>query len=60
MDNSGAWAGIILIVAPILLWVAGIIVSIWIAYEIIWRAVRRGMREFNADPQLPRNRPRVW
>jgi hypothetical protein len=50
MFSSGLAAGgiiffIIYIVVSILL----ILLGIWISYSIIWRAVRRGMREFHKD-----------
>ena len=37
-----------------LVFTAGIIVlSVWITYTVIWRAVRRGMREFYSQrPEL--------
>ena len=47
LDLFGAFAGfgilafvIWLVVTPLLVWLA-----IWIQYTIIWKAVRRGMRE---------------
>lgn len=60
MDSSVGWAAFVLIVAPIVLSIAGVVVAIWVSYEVIWRGVRRGLREFYADPHLPRNRPRAW
>lgn len=53
-DPSGPLAallggGIILVIVWLLVTAAIIVLAIWITYTIIWRAVRRGMREWERD-----------
>lgn len=47
--DFGAFAGlgIIAFIVWLIFMAIVIIVSIWIQYTIIWKAVRRGMREFH-------------
>lgn len=54
-DYLGNYAGlgIVLLIIYLLVSLAMIGVFIWIMYSIIWRAVRRGMREFYAETDLP-------
>ena len=49
----GAFAGFgIIAVVLYLLFMAGVIaLSVWLTYTIIWRAVRRGLREFHYPRQ---------
>lgn len=54
-DLFGVFAGLglvallISIVVTVGLWLLGL----WIAYSVIWRAVRRGLREYD-EPQIGR------
>lgn len=64
--DFGAYAGlgIVFFIIWLVFTVVIIIVSIWIQYTIIWKAVRRGMREFyhvgkNASPQVAPPAPPV-
>jgi len=51
-DISGIFAGgIIAIILSVVLYAAVVALSIWIAYTIIWRAVRRGLKEFHYPQQ---------
>lgn len=54
-DYLGNYAGlgIVLLIIYLVVSLAMIGVFIWIMYSIIWRAVRRGMREFYAETDLP-------
>jgi len=54
--NNDYWgpfaaAGIIGLVISLLLSAGAIALGIWITYTIIWRAVRRGLREFHRPGQ---------
>ena len=61
MDNGGMLAfGGLAIVIYLAITAAGIALGIWITYEIIWRSVRRGMREYQANPYLPKNKTRAF
>lgn len=57
MDNNTpdfsalAAGGLIGLLLSLLLSAGAIAFSIWITYTIIWRAVRRGMREFHYPSQ---------
>ncbi len=48
-DNFAALAGLGIVFVIIYLVVTAllIVLAIWIQYTIVWRAVRRGMREFH-------------
>ncbi|MBB5633732.1 hypothetical protein BKA04_001955 [Cryobacterium mesophilum] len=48
-DNFAALAGLGIVFVVIYLVVSALLIllAIWIQYSIIWRAVRRGMREFH-------------
>jgi hypothetical protein len=38
----------------VLIYVVLFVIGIWISYSVIWRAVRRGMKEFHKDnPTTP-------
>lgn len=51
-DFSGlAAGGLLLILLSVVLYAGVFALSIWITYTIIWRAVRRGLREFHYPPQ---------
>lgn len=51
-DLSGIFAGgFVLILLSVLVYGGVIALSIWITYTIIWRAVRRGLREFHHPKQ---------
>jgi hypothetical protein len=51
-DLAGIFAGgIIAILLSVLVYAGLIALSIWITYTIIWRAVRRGLREFHYPKQ---------
>jgi len=51
-EISGIFAGgIIAIILSVVLYAAVVALSIWIAYTIIWRAVRRGLKEFHYPQQ---------
>ena len=54
-DYLGNFAGlgIVLLIIYLVVSLATIGVFIWIMYSIIWRAVRRGLREFYAETGLP-------
>ena len=50
MFSSGlAAGGIIFLIVYIVVSILLILLGIWISYSIIWRAVRRGMREFHKN-----------
>jgi hypothetical protein len=52
MDNSGnllAAGGLIFVVIYFVVSLLVFLIAIWISYSVIWRAVRRGMREFHKD-----------
>ena len=42
-------AGVIGFVIALLVTAAGIVVCCWVLYAVIWRAVRRGLREYNGE-----------
>lgn len=48
-DNFAAFAGlgIIFVIVYLVVTALLILLAIWIQYSIVWRAVRRGMREFH-------------
>lgn len=50
-DPYGAFANASLLtfIISILVWLLLTIVSLWIFYAIVWRAVRRGLREFHYE-----------
>ena len=51
-DLSGLFAGgIVMIIISVLIYAGVVALSIWITYTIIWRAVRRGLREFHGPQQ---------
>ncbi len=47
--DVAATGGIVFLIVYIVVTVAIFLVGIWISYSVIWRAVRRGMREFHKD-----------
>ena len=50
LGSFGILAFVLYIVITIVLFLIGL----WIAYAVIWRAVRRGLREFHKDnPTAP-------
>jgi hypothetical protein len=52
MDSSGnvlAAGGIIFVVIYFVVTLLVFLIGIWISYSVIWRAVRRGMKEFHKD-----------
>ena len=62
MDLGGvvgtiAGAGVAAVVIGLLLLAGWMALWLWIAYTIMWRAVRRGMREFNASPVASLRQP---
>lgn len=51
-DFAGlATAGIVGLLFGFIMWVGLTLLAIWITYTIIWRAVRRGLREFHGTAQ---------
>lgn len=63
MDTGGILASFgVAAVVYLLIAIALIALEIWVAYTIIWRAVRRGLREFHGvSPQSQAQRgPRDW
>lgn len=70
MDIAGALTnGGALILIYIALIAAAVIFEIWLIYTIIWRAVRRGLREHDLNPtgtkgprreERYRGNPRNW
>ena len=42
-------AGVVGFIVALLFAAAGIALSCWVLYAIIWRAVRRGLREYNGE-----------
>lgn len=57
-DTTPGWLagfGIIGFILMLVIGAAVIALEIWVAYAIIWRAVRRGLREFyqQQPPQRP-------
>lgn len=51
-DLSGIFAGgLVVTLLSVLVYGGVIALSIWISYTIIWRAVRRGLREFHYPKQ---------
>src|SRR3978361_2052197 len=57
-DYGGALAGfagasMVVVLLLLLISAAGVALGVWIMYTIIWRAVRRGMREFHGVPTKP-------
>ena len=51
MFNS---SGLIFLLIYIVLSVLSFLLVLWISYSVIWRAVRRGMKEFHKDnPTTP-------
>ena len=42
-------AGFIGFAVALVLTVGGIAIGCWVLYAIIWRAVRRGLREYNGE-----------
>ncbi|HWS49887.1 MAG TPA: hypothetical protein VN241_02655 [Microbacterium sp.] len=53
-DPSGfgilAGAGILAFLIWAALTIGAVVLSVWITYTIIWRAVRRGLREYYNEP----------
>jgi hypothetical protein len=52
--NALATGGIIFVIVYIVVSILLFLLGIWISYSVIWRAVRRGMREFHkSNPVSP-------
>jgi hypothetical protein len=47
--DAFAAGGVVFLIVYIVVTVAIFLIGIWISYSVIWRAVRRGMREFHKD-----------
>jgi hypothetical protein len=51
MDLNGlAAAGGAAVLLSIVVSAGLFLLGLWLTYTVIWRAVRRGLREFNDDP----------
>ena len=49
-----ASGGIIFFIVYIVVTIVIFLIGLWISYSVIWRAVRRGLKEFHKDhPEAP-------
>jgi hypothetical protein len=49
-----AGGGILFLVIYLVVTVVIFLIGLWISYSVIWRAVRRGLKEFHKDhPETP-------
>lgn len=47
---AAAGAGIVVLLIIIAIGVGVIVLGVWLTYTLIWRAVRRGLREYFDNP----------